>query len=267
MQDAGCQASPETPPNDVVCMTGSDTKESNTSAKVFFVQVGHDQTLLKTTYSNGEVQYTLTDKDSAQAIADLFQVEAEAGSVGLDVQAQASAGGELDGAHVWTFPDQSAANAFDQQVSSAGGWGQVAHDLPGGIPGAGSVLSFLGIDGSPDPNGLDTQQLAYSYTGASAGGQGGAETVVSWVPPADRSANVEVSYGTATAMGGSAARLADQVRSDNALLSAAERASSVRVSTVTVAGAAQARLVTLRGSGRAGPHDGQNCSCRPVVGP
>jgi hypothetical protein len=164
---AACEPPP--PADRVNCITGSDTQQSNTSVEVSFVKVGHNQTLIKTTYSNGQVQYTLTDKDSAQAQADLFEAGVQVGDFGLDAQADASAGGELDGAHVWTFPNQAAADAFQQKVDSSGGWGQVAHDLAG--PVGGWILNHIGIHGAPNPNDLDPKNLSYSYTGASVIGQ------------------------------------------------------------------------------------------------
>jgi hypothetical protein len=174
-----CQAAPSAAPNQLVCQTATQTNTSSDNVEVLFLKVGHNQTLIKTTYSDGEVQYTLTDSKQAELQAQPIQGELEVGSVGFDLEVKLAAGGALDGAHSWTFPNQQAAQGFENQVNSSGGWGQVAHDvagLPSFIPGAGSVaswagnglLNLVGIHGAPDPNSLATKNLTYSYLGASA---------------------------------------------------------------------------------------------------
>lgn len=175
-----CQTSAgPTPSNEVVCQTSSQTNSSSDNVEVLFLKVGHDQTLIETKFSNGQVQYTLTDSKKAEAVANLVQGQAEVGGVGMDFEVEAAAGGALDGAHTWTFPNQAAADAFAKQVNSSGSWGQVAHDaasLGNVVPILGPVsswagnglLNLIGIHGAPNPDDLAKQNLTYSYLGLSA---------------------------------------------------------------------------------------------------
>lgn len=165
-QPSSCQSSTAKPSNEVVCATSTLTNVANDQVSVLFVSVGKNHTLIKTTYSNGEVQYTLVNTNQAELQADLFKAEGEFGSVGFDVSLSAAAGGFLQGSHTWTFQNAQQAAAFDHEVSSSGGWGAILHDAAGPI--GGWILDHIGIHGAPDPNNLDPNNLTFSYVAAGA---------------------------------------------------------------------------------------------------
>jgi hypothetical protein len=181
LDTGGCGATATPPPtNVVVCETTSATNDISDQVQVFFLQVGHDSTLIKTVYSNGQVGYTLTDSGSVEAQAKLFQLEAEAGPLGgVDAQITAAAGGQLTGSHTFMFPNQQAATGFSKQVQSAGGWGVVVHDFAGSIPGVGGLVSgglgLLGIHGAP--SGSQLAQEYHQYETGSYVGVGGVAQV------------------------------------------------------------------------------------------
>jgi hypothetical protein len=187
--NASCSASSK-PPNELVCTTATQTDDANDQVSVLFVNVGNDHTLIKTTYSNGEVQYTLVGESEAEVQAKLFQAEGEVGDAGFDVQVTAAAGGMLQGSHTWTFPNAQAAAAFDQQVSSSGGWGAVLHDFAG--PVGGWILNQVGIHGAPNPSGLDPKNLTYAYTAAGIEGHLNAGANFGLGPTADADLNAEL---------------------------------------------------------------------------
>jgi len=185
LQTGGCQASPSAskPSNVLVCQAASQTNTADDQLSVLFLSVGHNNTLIETTYSNGQVQYTLVNTGTATAQADLLKVEGDVGGYGFDAELTAAAGGQLTGSHTWTFPNAAAAKAFASKVQSAGGWGVVAHDAVGATVGSMPVvggplgwlgnkaLSAVGINGAPDPGSLAPGNLTYSYVAAGAVGK------------------------------------------------------------------------------------------------
>lgn len=161
--------------NVVVCKTSTSTNTAQDQVQLFFIQVGHNNTLIETHYSNGSVSFTLVDTGSVEAQAKLIQLEAEAGNIGFDLNVSAAAGGQLTGSHTWTFPNAQLAKQFAGAVSGAGGWGVIAHDFADNIPIAGPVLGWLlseaGVNGAPDPSSLSQKYLSSSYVAAGAVGQ------------------------------------------------------------------------------------------------
>ena len=167
---SSCQASPgNKPSNEVVCATSTQTNVASDEVSVLFVKADNNHTLIKTTYSDGEVQYTLVDTGEAELQADLIKAEGEVGSLGFDVSLTAAGGGFLQGSHTWTFQNAQQAADFDHQVSSSGGWGAVMHDAAG--PVGGWILDHVGIHGAPNPDDLDPKNLTFSYVAAGAVGQ------------------------------------------------------------------------------------------------
>lgn len=168
VHNGACASSSPKPSNQVVCQTTSQTNIADDQVSVFFVNVGHNQTLIKTTFSNGEVQYTLVNTGEAQLQADLLSIQGQAGSVGFDINASAAGGGQLQGSHTWTFPNAAAAQSFANQVNGAGGVGTVLHDAAGPF---GGLLDVVGIHGAPDASSLAPGNLTYSYKAAGLVGQ------------------------------------------------------------------------------------------------
>jgi hypothetical protein len=172
----GCSSGPIAS-NVMPCPTSASTRTASDEFQVFFIDAGHKNTLIKTVFSNGRVDYTLVDNGTLEAQAKL-QAELEAGPVGFDAEAKAAAGGELTGSYTFSFANAAAASAFEHQVQSAGGWGVIAHDVASGIPIAAPVanglLNLVGIDGVPNGSDLAHQYHRYltsAYVGAGAVGQ------------------------------------------------------------------------------------------------
>ncbi len=170
----GCQSPSSTASNVVPCPTSAVTDTASDDFQIFFIDAGHNNTLIKTVYSNGQVDYTLVDNATLEAQAKL-QAELEVGGLGFNAEAEAAAGGELTGSYTFSFPNAATASSFAHDVQSAGGWGVIAHDIAGGIPIAGPVagglLNLVGIHGAP--NGADLAQqfhryLTSAYVGAGA---------------------------------------------------------------------------------------------------
>lgn len=177
-QDANaCQSPSSTASNVVPCPTSAVTNTAADEFQLFFINAGHNNTLIKTVYSNGRVDYTLVDTGTLQAQAKL-QAEFEVGGAGFNAEASAAAGGQLTGSYTFSFANAAAAQSFASTVQSAGGWGVVAHDYANGIPVLGPVasgaLDLLGIHGAPSGSSLAQQygkNLTSSYVAAGAVGQ------------------------------------------------------------------------------------------------
>jgi hypothetical protein len=171
----GCQAS-STASNPVPCPTSAVTDTASDEFQLFFIDAGHNSTLIKTVYSNGTVDYTLVDDGTLEAQAKL-QAEFELAGVGFNAEASAAAGGELTGSYTFSFPNAAAASAFAQKVQSGGGWGVIAHDIAGGIPIAGPVasglLNLVGIHGAPNGGSLAQQYSKYLTSAFVAEGAAG----------------------------------------------------------------------------------------------
>jgi hypothetical protein len=155
----------------------ASTRTASDEFQVFFIDAGHKNTLIKTVYSNGRVDFTLVDNGTLEAQAKL-QAELEVGGLGFNAEAKAAAGGELTGSYTFSFSNAAAANSFAQHVQSAGGWGVVAHDIAGGIPVAAPIvngaLNLVGIHGAPNGSELADEYKRYltsAYVGAGAVGQ------------------------------------------------------------------------------------------------
>ena len=172
-----CQSPSSTASNVVPCPTSAATNTASDDFQIFFIDAGHNTTLIKTVYSNGRVDYTLVDGGTLEAQAKL-QAEFEVAGVGFNAEASAAAGGELTGSYTFSFPNAAAAQAFANQVQSAGGWGVIAHDYANGIPIVGPLangaLDLLGIHGAPSGGSLAQEygkNLTSSYVAVGAVGQ------------------------------------------------------------------------------------------------
>ena len=173
----GCRGRSSAASNVVPCPALAVTNTASDDFQIFFIDAGHNNTLIKTVYSNGTVEYTLVDGGTLEAQAKL-QAEFEIGDVGFNAEASAAAGGQLTGSYTFSFPNAAAAQAFAEKVQSAGGWGVIAHDYANGIPVAGPLVSggldLLGIHGAPSGSSLAQEygrSLTSSYVAAGAVGQ------------------------------------------------------------------------------------------------
>lgn len=150
-----CTASASTPSNEVVCEVASDTRKATENIQVLFLTGEHDATLIKTVYSDGHVTYTVVQSGQLEAQYKLFQAEAEIGDAGFDAEVAAAAGGQLTGSETFSFPNQQAAKAFEDEAQSTGGWGEVLHDGAGPI--GGWILDRVGVHGAPTEGSLAQQ--------------------------------------------------------------------------------------------------------------
>jgi hypothetical protein len=110
------------------CLVSSSTSTASAEVFVAFVEVGKESTLIKEVHSDGSVTYTLIDNDSVAG--QLFAGgKARIGRYGASVSAEASAGGRLEGARVFEFPDAESAEEFEENVQAAGGFDGIVRDI------------------------------------------------------------------------------------------------------------------------------------------
>lgn len=147
-------------PYEVKCIVSKSTNTANLEAKIVFVRVGDNVTLVKTTYSNGSSTYLLTHMGTAQAEA-MLGGQLQIGGFGGTRELRAAIGGQLAGAKEWDFSNPQLAAAFEKQISNDGGWGTITHDLannllpPGASDAAGWLLNKVGLhdySGLPGPH-------------------------------------------------------------------------------------------------------------------
>jgi hypothetical protein len=198
------------------CLLSSTTNTSSAEVFIAFVEIGKESTLIKEVHSDGSVKYTLIDNDSVAG--KLFAGgKAKIGRFGASVSAEASAGGRLEGARVFEFPDAESAAEFEENVQATGGFDGILRDIAGfndeyfGVPNPlGGVddwaLDQLGVDDDgdlPEPDAeyvsgeafLDASAQATAGTGgidgelaAAIAGAGGVRTYTS----GDRAGESEV---------------------------------------------------------------------------
>ena len=182
--DCGGQQIAEDPER---CLLSQTTSTSSAEVFVAFVEVGKESTLVKEVHSDGSVTYTLIDNDSVAG--KLFAGgKAKIGRFGASVSAEASAGGRLEGARVYEFPDAESAQEFEERVQAAGGFDGILRDIAGlndsflGVPNPVGgvddwVLDRFGVDEDrdlPEPNATYTTGEAFIEAEADAGaGLGG----------------------------------------------------------------------------------------------
>lgn len=169
------------------CTVSQSTTSSSADVFVAFVEVGKKSTLIKEVFSDGSVQYTLIDNSSAAG--KLFAGgKANIGKYGANLSAEASAGGELDGAQVFEFPDEKSAKEFEDKVKAAGGFDGIIRDLadyndsilgiPNPLGGVDDwVLDQVGVDDDKDLGTPSAEyvsgQLFIEGKGKAAAGVGG----------------------------------------------------------------------------------------------
>ena len=168
------------------CLVSSTTSTSSAEVFVAFVEVGKESTLIKEVHSDGSVTFTLIDNNSVAGKLFLGG-KAKIGRFGASVSAEASAGGRLEGARVFEFPDAESAAEFEENVQAAGGFDGILRDLAGfndeyfGIPNpVGGLddwaLDQLGVDDDenlPEPDAEYVSGEVFLDANAQAGGGAG----------------------------------------------------------------------------------------------
>ena len=110
------------------CLLTSTTSTASAEVFVAFVEVGKESTLLKEVHSDGSVTFTLVDNNSVAG--KLFAgAKGRVGRYGASLSAEASAGGQLEGARVYEFPDAESARKFEEDVDAAGGFDGILRDV------------------------------------------------------------------------------------------------------------------------------------------
>jgi membrane protease YdiL (CAAX protease family) len=156
------------------CIVASSTSIGSAAINVAVVKVGEDSTLIKQEYADGRVVFTLV-KSGTVAAELIAGAKAKGGSIGFDATASVSAGGKLEGAMTFTFTDPEKAKEFEDQVRSAGSFGQVLRDQVEGFDPFGAkdwVLDHT-IGKDVDPEDLPEPDSTYISVEALVEGKAG----------------------------------------------------------------------------------------------
>ena len=112
------------------------------------VKIDKDSTLIRENYSDGTSRFIILD--NSEVAGEVFAgVKGKIAKYGLNYSASADAGLALEGAQVFEFANQEAADAFQEQVQASGGFDGILRDLASyndEIPVIGVDNPFGGID-------------------------------------------------------------------------------------------------------------------------
>lgn len=208
---------------DPECIVRSSSRKAGANVFVAVVKVGTESALIREDHADGSVTFTLVN--NAEVAAELFAgVEGHVGKYGLDYSAQASAGGQLEGAKTYEFSpkDRDKADEFQANASKAGTFGQLVRDTgegfdPGGIkdwvgdkifgedfdpsklgePTSSYIEGKLKING--DATGAIGAGVVSSEVKAAAEASGGARVIAS----GPEAGNIELNYLVKGEAGGS----------------------------------------------------------------
>lgn len=182
------------------CVIATSGREAELNIQVLLVDLGQGGSYLREDRSDGTSVFTIADKATLEAAARIG-AKGRIGNVGIEASAEATAGGQLEGAVQYTVPTEDA-EELEDALRRQGSFGQLIRDgAESGV--AGPVVDAVDdfIFGEDEPE-LPEPSATYLDASLIAGISGSAAAEAGPIAGADLEAAIDAAGGAKRIMSG-----------------------------------------------------------------